>query len=301
MLRPFHLLLIAALLLVTSTPSPAEPIAFSMYDVAGGPRLYQIDLGTGVATPVSATLPFTPLSLAFTDRLVAAGRPTSTETRLYSFTQSGTQYTHQSIGSFGNGRASAAGLAFDQTTNTLYGLIPNIASQAALYRINTNTGAVTPITGANTNPYADGLAISSTGVGVATDALDPMGNGVYYQYGVNLANGTLNTPLPIDIDPNGDGYNGNSGLAYDGNGQLWLLSSYGAFYQLDPTLPGGVSGPMFVTDANGNELTSGSWHGLAFLRAPVAATPEPASVAVFGILAGLGSCSYLRTRRVRRT
>lgn len=260
-------------------------------------RFIRSILDTGVATPVSAApLSFAPLALTYSgNSLVALGRPDSMNTQLYSFpAPAGTPV---GIGTgLGIGRANSAGLAQDPSTGTLYGLIPNNAAEAVLYQIDPVTGLATAVPSTVPNPYADGLAFNTSGQGVAADSLDPLGNGHYSRFDVDPITGAVTNPALIDIDPNGDGYYGYANLAFDSAGRLWLLTSFGALYQLDPTEPGGVTSPIFLTDANGTPLDSGEWRGLA-IEPAFLNVPEPSSLLVCGCVSLLGSVCYRRVRR----
>jgi hypothetical protein len=305
MFRPRSVGSAIAALLTFTTVAQADPIAYSMYERTNS--VYQIDLSTGVTTPVSGTpLGFAPLALTYSgDGLVALGRPSgSNNTQLYSFSSPGGTYTPIGTGLGIVGRANAAGLGYDPSTGALFALIPNRFDEAVLYQINPTTGLATRVTPLTTqNPYADGLAFDSSGRGVAADAIDPSGIG-YNRYDVNASDGALTNPSPIDINPDPSGTNfGFANLAFDSTGQLWLLSSSGALFRVDPSLPGGVTAPVFLTDANGNRLNGGEWRGLA-IPTPVSAastpTPEPSSLLVWGIATLVGSRLHRRLWRTRK-
>lgn len=293
MYRLFSLLGIA-ICLQSAAPLRADPIGYSLYQERGQTQLYQINLGTGVATPVGPTFGTfptgsAPLSLTSTPNgLVALGQ-VGNDTRLYTFpTLAGGP---QLVGSLGIGRSDAAGLAFDRTTAQLFGLIPdNQTAEAMLYGINAGTGAATPIGSQTGNPYADGLAISGTGAALASDGDAAYGNGFGNLYDVDLINSSLLNGSQLDIDPNGDGILGYSSLGFDPDGNLWMLLDNGSFYAV---LSGNVSSPSSITNSQGDPITGGTWRGVAFLLA----VPEPSTLILLGVVSAGGLIYRGRTRR----
>lgn len=299
MFRPSLLgLLTLTALAVSPAGALADPVAYSAYE--GTDLIYSIDLATGIATPVStAPLPFTAVGLTSVgSNLAVVGRPTASTTQLYNLATPGGTPVPVGTG-LGVGRANAAGLAYDPSTGTLYALIPNVAGEAVLFSIDPTTGQATPVSSGAGNPYADGLAFDSAGRGVAADALDPFGTGVFNLYDVDPRTGLLSNPFPLDLDPNGDGLMGFASLVFDGD-DLYLLSSFGVIFRVDRSLPGGVSGPIFIRDSEGNRLDQGEWRGLAIpgqVPPAVEAVPEPSSLAVCVLLSAVGGVAAGRVRR----
>jgi len=109
-------------------------------------------------------------------------------------------------------------------------------------------------------------------------------------YDVDLINGLLLNGSQLDIDPNGDGNLGYSSLGYDADGNLWMLLDNGAFYAV---LSGNVSSPSSITDSQGDPITGGTWHGVAFLLA----VPEPSTLIVLGAMSAAGLIYQRRSRR----
>jgi hypothetical protein len=293
MYRLFSLLGIAVCL-HSAVPLRADPIGYSLYQERGQTQLYQINFGTGVATPVGPTFGTfqtgsSPLSLTSTPSgLVALGQ-VGNDTRLYTFPTLGG--SPQLVGSLGIGRSDAAGLAFDRTTGQLFGLIPdNQTAEAGLYGINAGSGAATPIGSQAGNPYADGLAINGVGAAVGSDGDAAYGNGFGMLYDVDLVNGLLLNGSQLDIDPNGDGILGYSSLGYDPDGNLWMLLDNGSFFAV---LSGNVSSPSSITNLQGDPITGGTWRGVAFLLA----VPEPSTLVILGVMSAAGLIYQRRARR----
>ncbi|MEX0703295.1 MAG: PEP-CTERM sorting domain-containing protein [Planctomycetales bacterium] len=189
------------------------------------------------------------------------------------------------------------GLAFDSKNNVLYGT--QISSTGQLYQLNTTTGAATAV-----GPLSGALGIG----GLAYDALRDMLVG-WYDFGGDLYaidRTTGAATLLVDGPAARDG-----GLAYDADRDvIWGvdLTNSGTLFSLDPN--NGYARTNHLTGLGGSPT------GLAYINAPnpnsilnnppnpdpppALRTPEPTSLAAFGVAGVVMALSAARRRRRRR-
>lgn len=292
-----NILLCAIVSLIAITPASAAPIGYSLYqDGSGSTQLYSIDFSTGTPTPVGdsfntfangfGTFPVSLTSHA--GNFLVLGR-ISNGNRLYSMPTTGGAPSY--VGPLGVNSFFGGGLA--SNGSNLYALLPNAGQEGALYSVDPTTGAATPIGDPTGNPFADGLAINSSGRMVATDgdASGSVGNGAVYD--VDSTTGLLSFINSLDLG----GEFGDSSIAFDPDDEntIWmLLHDSGAYFSIDLTT-GTVSPLSYLNGVPEYEGNGGYWRGLAFLQPT--ATPEPATVILFGAVSGVGLLIRARRRK----
>ena len=177
-------------------------------------------------------------------------------------------------------------LAFDQSTNTLYGVDKALIQK--LYTIDTGAGTATVGPTIDTeNGGIHGMTFDASGNLFATNTLDDE------LLEINTSDGT--TTMLVDLAPDFDRM---FSLAYDqSTGSLFGVNSPAGpdeLVRFDPT------GSTFTTDGVLVGTISGSTDIVSLADAPSAApVPEPSSIALLG-MGGLGMCGY-RWRTKRQT
>lgn len=294
MVRPRTLSLAVVLVVMGVGHVRANPIGYTIGTERGQRGLYSIDLATGAINNRVGTISvgngFTPFALTFAgNQLYTLGFTTGTNLQLRNLTpmlSSGPAPTTGVAVTGAGGRIG--GLDYDPTTGQMYAVIPNIAGETQLFRLNPATGVATSAGSPTGQPYSDDLAVNQSGVAYTADALFWPGT----LYGIGLGNGSL-TPTVPDLGLLGDE---NSGLAFDPAGNLWLLTTSGTLFRVNPIT--GLSN-LANTLATTNTLSTGSFYG--FTVAPalgVTDTPEPSMLAVCGLLSVAAGMAARRRKRL---